>query len=97
MGEILEKLGKRKAADIRTLKRLLRNGIVNFSYVKKSTGKRRDAVGTLNKNLIPKDDRDPDMMDGGSGDIVNYYDIEKKGWRRFDKENFIEYKKDNID
>ena len=37
----------------RKLVELMRKGIVEFVFVKKSTGKRRTAHGTLKKDLIP--------------------------------------------
>lgn len=52
---------------------------VQFSFVKKD-GSTRNAVGTLNENLIPSEHKADDPGLSGSSNL-KYYDLEKNGWR----------------
>ena len=69
----------------------LHEGLVTFTYLKLDNSI-RDARGTLNEHLIPKDD-----LPKGTGTaavnyaVVKYYDIDRKGWREFDIRRFVGY------
>ena len=57
---------------------------VKFSYVKKSTGELRPALGTTKSGIAP--------MTNGTGKekpatIVTYFDLDANGWRSFDAAN----------
>ena len=68
------------------LKRKLRSGVTTFYFIKKSTGELRRAVGTL---------KDTAQFIKGTGRpqtnlaLVNYYDMEKNGWRATRVENLL--------
>ena len=55
---------------------------VYFSYEKKD-GTMRDALGTLNFDLIPEEFRPKDSSEGDYKESTNirYFDIDKQGWR----------------
>ena len=59
-------------------KEILRMGKVHFEYTKKD-GTLREAIGTLNPELIPGDMKPKDS----STNITNtrYYDLDKNAWR----------------
>ena len=68
----------------------LSNGIVTFSF-QKLNGDVREARGTLNNLLIPRD-----KMPKGSSKIINhkfetinFYDLDKQEWRSFSISHFI--------
>lgn len=82
-----------EAADI--LREKLLQGETAFVFRKKD-GSRRPAVGTTNAGLIPSDMM-PQNADGTDPmerqrerGVVNYYDLEKGGWRSCRDENIIE-------
>jgi hypothetical protein len=52
---------------------------VYFSYFKKD-GSIRNAIGTLNENLIPADLRPKDSS-ANTGSNLKYFDLDKKAWR----------------
>ena len=69
----------------------LKEGLVTFTYLKKDNSI-RDARGTLNEMLIPRED----LPKGSRGStpnyaIVNYFDIDRKAWRSFDIRLFVGY------
>lgn len=64
----------------------MRAGIVQFFYLKSSTGELRQAFGTLKDDLCPEtkgDDRKPNKH------LVTYYDTVAEGWRSFRMFNFV--------
>ena len=68
------------------LKIKMRAGIVQFFYLKSSTGELRQAFGTLKDDLCPEtkgDDRKPNKH------LVTYYDTVAEGWRSFRMFNFV--------
>lgn len=78
-----------KAWQVFKLKIKMRAGIVQFFYLKSSTGELRQAFGTLKDDLCPEtkgDDRKPNKH------LVTYYDTVAEGWRSFRMFNFV---KDN--
>lgn len=86
--EILKSKSSKKS-QLQRLRRLLRNGVVEFKY-KKKDGSTRKAKGTLKKSLIPETDRGDDRIRNTNDDVVNYWDLKKDDWRCFLKKNFIE-------
>lgn len=67
-----------KAWQVFKLKIKMRAGIVQFFYLKSSTGELRQAFGTLKDDLCPEtkgDDRKPNKH------LVTYYDTVAEGWR----------------
>ena len=73
---------------IEKFKSWLTNGVVTFSYMKKD-GEIREAKGTLCDILIPYDDRPKSTICNKPLSIINYFDINKKGWRSFSITHFI--------
>jgi len=69
----------------------LRTGIYRFSYFKIDGGI-REARGTLNMDLIPKDQRPVSGIDTEAMDHMKnfcYFDLDISGWRSFRLDNFI--------
>ena len=63
---------------------LMKQGIVEFIFKKKSTGERRKAKGTLKRDLIPPEaQRKRGRPRKRPEDLVIYYDVEKKAIRSF--------------
>lgn len=63
---------------------LMKKGIVEFIFKKKSNGKIRRAKGTLKKDLIPPEDqRKSGRPRKRPDDLVIYYDVGKKAIRSF--------------
>lgn len=61
---------------------------VEFAFVKKDHSI-RDAVGTLNENLIPTEQHiieDPSKGPINTGGTLRYFDLEKKDWRAVGKD-----------
>ena len=55
----------------------------------KKDGEIREAKGTLCDILIPYDDRPKSTICNKPLSIINYFDINKKGWRSFSITHFI--------
>ena len=85
--QILEKRSK----DLSRLKKLLKAGVVEFSY-KKKDGSVRKAKGTLKDELLPETDKDDERKKNLSKDCFYYYDLKRDDLRCFLKDNFIEIK-----
>lgn len=81
------KVDKKKSA-LSKLRRLLKSGVVEFSY-KKKDGTERYAKGTLKTSLLPEIDRDDERSKKLSDDCFYYYDLNREDWRCFLKDNFI--------
>ena len=62
----------------------LNEGIVTFSYTK-ADGSTRQARGTTNPELIPEDARAVNPRNTETSEQVDYYDLDKNGWRRFSR------------
>lgn len=63
---------------------LMKQGIVEFIFVKKSTGQRRKAHGTLKRDIIPPEaQRKRGRPKKRSEDLVIYYDTDKQAIRSF--------------
>ena len=85
--QILEKRSK----DLSRLKKLLKAGVVEFSY-KKKDGSVRKAKGTLKDELLPETDKNDERKKNLSKDCFYYYDLKRDDFRCFLKDNFIEIK-----
>lgn len=77
----------------------LRNGIIHFAFNKKSTGERREARGTMKKELLPPPppnrEYDPAALANKkprmqNPNIIRYYDLDAHGFRSFDISTFVE-------
>lgn len=82
-------MGVVKAQMIDLLKEKLRNGVVHFTYIKKSTNELRHAWGTCSGQLMKATQNGR----GLSGDMVNtikYWDVEKGGYRSCRFENLVQ-------
>ena len=63
---------------------LMKKGIVEFLFKKKSTGKDRKAKGTLKRDLIPPEaQRKRGRPRKRPDDLVIYYDVDKHSIRSF--------------
>ena len=66
------------------LVKLMKKGIVQFVFKKKSNGKIRKAKGTLKKDLIPKEaQRKSGRPKKRPDDLVIYFDVDKQEIRSF--------------
>lgn len=72
------------------LRDMLDRGSVRFQYIKKN-GALRDALGTRNTDLIPKEYKIDDVEDV-SMKTVTYFDLESKGYRSVSIYTIIEVK-----
>lgn len=63
---------------------LMKQGIVEFIFVKKSTGQRRKAHGTLKRDIIPPEfQRKRGRPKKRPEDLVIYYDTDKQAIKSF--------------
>ena len=65
------------------LRSSLQEGETHFTFIKKD-GTLRQAVGTLNLNLVPDADKQFKNEEGAKEertDQTSYYDLEKNAWR----------------
>lgn len=70
---------------VKKFKHTLNNGIIIFMY-KKKNGEIRKAIGTTHPSIIPasiNNKKYKESFHGKISNLINYYDIEKKGWRSF--------------
>lgn len=70
---------------MKDIAQLLTERVVRFSF-RKNDGSIREAVGTLMRSMLP-----PTSGEGKPtpSHLQLYYDVEKKSWRSFKKENLI--------
>ena len=85
-----------RAWELYYLRQWLRQGVVQFTYVKQD-GTLREAHGTLNPDVIP-DDQQPTgkqqaLIDDGlqqpNWKSINYYDLDKAAWRSLRAANLV--------
>ncbi len=75
--------------EIAEFKKLLNENEVKFSFIKKNSEKRQ-AFGTTKSDIVDENGATPNGNGMPAPDnIVRYFDLDKKGWRSFDFENFI--------
>ena len=86
-----QQIREKKFKDLSRLKKLLKAGVVEFSY-KKKDGSVRKAKGTLKDELLPETDKDDERKKNLSKDCFYYYDLKRDDFRCFLKDNFIEIK-----
>ena len=86
-----QQIREKRAKDLSRLKKLLKAGVVEFSY-KKKDGSVRKAKGTLKDELLPETDKDDERKKNLSKDCFYYYDLTRDDFRCFLKDNFIEIK-----
>ena len=69
---------------------IMEHGVLAFAYRKKD-GSEREAVGTLCPIIIPQCDhpKGTDRPQEPNYSVFNYYDIDAKGWRSFDIQNWL--------
>ena len=77
--------------DAARLKRLLRQGVVEFTY-KKLDGSLRKAKGTLKPSLLPETDENDDRRKNTNDDCLIYFDLVRNDYRQFRKENLRDIK-----
>ena len=81
---------EKKEVNISKFKKALHDGKVKFSYTKKD-GSVRDAVGTLNIDIMGKENTPKgtgyEIMDSN----IRYYDLNSEGWRSFIVDNLISW------
>ena len=86
-----QQIREKRAKDLSRLKKLLKAGVVEFSY-KKKDGSVRKAKGTLKDELLPETDKDDERKKNLSKDCFYYYDLKRDDFRCFLRDNFIEIK-----
>ena len=86
-----KQIREKRSKDLARLKRLLKNGVVEFSY-KKKDGNLRKAKGTLKDDLLPETDKDDERKRNLSKDCFYYFDLKKDDYRCFLRDNFVEIK-----
>lgn len=86
-----QQIREKRAKDLSRLKKLLKAGVVEFSY-KKKDGSVRKAKGTLKDEFLPETDKDDERKKNLSKDCFYYYDLKRDDFRCFLKDNFIEIK-----
>ena len=86
-----QQIREKRSKDLSRLKKLLKAGVVEFSY-KKKDGSVRKAKGTLKDELLPETDKDDERKKNLSKECFYYYDLKRDDFRCFLKDNFIEIK-----
>lgn len=86
-----KQIREKRSKDLERLKRLLKNGVVEFSY-KKKDGSLRKAKGTLKDELLPETDKGDERKRNLSKDCFYYFDLKKDDYRCFLRDNFVEIK-----
>ena len=86
-----QQIREKRSKDLSRLKKLLRNGVVEFSY-KKKDGSVRKAKGTLKDELLPETDKDDERRKNINKECFYYFDLKKDDYRCFLRDNFIEIK-----
>ena len=72
------------------VKNAMRDGVVEFSFTKKSTGEVREARGTVRLDLIPGTAHPKGNRPPAATNTVAFYDLDKNGWRSFAAITLIE-------
>lgn len=86
-----QQIREKRAKELSRLKKLLKQGVVEFSY-KKKDGSVRKAKGTLKDELLPDTDKNDERKKNLSKDCFYYYDLKRDDYRCFIKDNFLEIK-----
>ena len=75
---------------VKALKEELHKREVKFKYTKKD-GSVRDAVGTLNIDIMGKENEPTGSAKSIPENQIRYFDINSQGWRSFLRENLISF------
>lgn len=78
----------KKAWQVVKLQARMRTGIVQFYYIKKSTGELRQAFGTTDPHRYEYTPSENGRR-GNFADCIQYYDTEKQGFRMFKTYNLV--------
>lgn len=81
---------EKKEVNITKFKKALHDGKVKFSYTKKD-GSIRDAIGTLNLDVMGKENEPKGTGYEITDSNIRYYDLNSKGWRSFIVDNLINW------
>lgn len=76
--------------NINEFKKALHDGKVQFKYTKKN-GEERDALGTLNFDVMGEDNIPKGKGYETSDSNIRYYDLNSEGWRSFIVDNLINW------
>ena len=79
-----------KEVNIPKFKKALYDGKVKFSYTKKDNSI-RDAVGTLNIDVMGKENEPKGTGYEITDSNIRYYDLNSEGWRSFIVDNLISW------
>lgn len=79
------------------LRKKLQQGETHFVF-KKKDGSKRNAIGTLNFDIIPEEDTQfkSEEQREERQDQVTYYDIEKMAWRCCKTENILSIENEEV-
>lgn len=78
-----------KTTDLKEFGNMLREGIVDFEFIKKD-GTVRQAKGTLVAEHLPAPKTDSDMVSRKTNEnVMVYFDMDKKSFRSFVKGSFV--------
>lgn len=78
-----------KTTDLTEFDKMLREGVVDFEFVKKD-GSVRQAKGTLLAEHLPAPKADSDGTSRKTSEnVMVYFDMEKQAFRSFVKESFV--------
>lgn len=78
-----------KTTDLTEFSKMLREGIVDFEFIKKD-GTVRSAKGTLLAEHLPAPKADSDSTPRKQNEnVMVYFDMDKKSFRSFVKESFV--------
>lgn len=78
-----------KTTDLTEFDKMLREGVVEFEFVKKD-GSVRQAKGTLLAEHLPAPKADSDSTSRKTNEnVMVYFDMEKQAFRSFVKESFV--------
>lgn len=86
-----QQIREKRSKDLSRLTKLLKTGVVEFSY-KKKDGSIRKAKGTLKDELLPETDKNDERKKNLSKECFYYFDLKRDDFRCFLRDNFIEIK-----
>lgn len=89
---IITNIKTNNMTEFESFKKELSNRIVEFEYTKKD-GTVRKAKGTTKSEVIPENMQPKGVERNYSEDNIRYFDIDKEGWRSFNKNNFVAFVK----
>lgn len=75
--------------NLNELKEALRQGVIEFEYLKKDGVTHRKAKGTLNTELIQEHNATPKGTGNDTPHLLKYYDLNVEGWRSCRVDNLL--------